>query len=59
MVSEQNTANALSMADSGSSTEISSSNALVDASLITSTLPNSPQVVGTKLDGPNYLAWVA
>lgn len=56
MVSKQNTANALSMADSGSTSK--SSSTPIEASLITSILPNSPQVVGTKLDGPNYLAWV-
>jgi hypothetical protein len=59
MVSELNTANALQMADSGSSSKISSPSASVDAPLFTSTLPSAPQVVGIKLDGPNYLAWVA
>jgi hypothetical protein len=60
MVSELNTANAHSMAKSGSSSgTLPSSNASVDAPLITSTIPTSPQVVGTKLYGPNYLAWVA
>jgi hypothetical protein len=77
MVSEQNTANALSMAESSTTSQIPSSNASIDvplitpaampntdahlitsAPLITSAMPNSPQVVGIKLDGPNYMAWV-
>jgi hypothetical protein len=68
MVSEQNTANALSMAESSSTSANTlsmaesgstskSSSASIDAPLFTSAMPSSPQVVGIKLDGPNYLAW--
>jgi len=59
MVSEPHTAHATSMAGSNSAPEISSPNTSADVPLITANLPTSPQVVGTKLDGPNYLAWVA
>jgi hypothetical protein len=54
------------MADSGSSSKTPSSNTSsntfagdVSVSAITSILPNIPQVVSIKLDGPNYLAWVS